>query len=192
MDALLGPEGVIEDMGGRRERLVDVAAPESRLDREIGRLHILKVLEIGEAAGRPQPVVDVGGGGHRLHLVVDRGKFLVLRHNLVHGRLGDVRIRRHHDRDRLADESYLFEGQNRLVVERRAVIGVGDHPADIVGGVHALHAGNFRGGAGVDRLDSAVRHGAAEDLAVQHAGQPQEMSVFGASGDLFATLEPGQ
>ena len=52
--------------------------------------------------------------------------------------------------------------------------------------------GTFCAALDVDRLDAAVRDRAAEDLAVQHAGQPHGVGVFGAPGDLFARLEPRQ
>ena len=130
--------------------------------------------------------------GHRFDLVVDRGQFLVFGDDVLDRRLGDVRVGGHHDRDRLADEAHLVDRQDRLVVERRAVIGIGDHLADIVGGEHAMNAGNLLRRAGVDRLDPAMRDGAAKDLAVQHAGQPHRVSVFGPSAHLVARFEPGQ
>ena len=49
--------------------------------------------------------------------------------------------------------------------------------------------GIFLRGAGVDRLDPAVRHGAAEYLGMQHAGQAHGVGVFGAAGDLVAAFE---
>ena len=45
----------------------------------------------------------------------------------------------------------------------------------------------------IDAADAAMRHGAAEDLAVEHAGQAQIVDVFGAARDLGAALEtPGR
>ena len=124
METLLGAEGVRENVCGGREGLVDVAAPQPRLDRDVGR-SALEMLEIGEAAGGSQLVVNVDGGGHGLHLIVDRGKFLIFRHDLLDGGLGDMGVGGDHYRDRLADEAHLVDGQDRLVVERRAVIGIG-------------------------------------------------------------------
>ena len=57
-------------------------------------------------------------------------------------------------------------------------------------GDDAIDAGHLLGGAGVDRLDAAMGDRAAEDLAVQHAGKPHGVGVFGAPGDLLARLEP--
>ncbi len=192
MEAFLGAEAVLENMGGRGEGLVDVAAPQPGVHREIGRLASLEMLEIGKAAGRPQLLVNVDRGGHGLHLVVDRGQFLVFRHDLVDRGFGDVGIGGHHHRDRLADEAHLVDRQDGLIVERGAVVGIGDHLADVVGGEDAMNAGNLLRGAGVDRLDPAMRHRAAEDLSVQHSRQPHGVRVFGASGDLLAGFEPRQ
>ena len=106
--------------------------------------------------------------------------------------LGDVRIGGEHDRDRLADIMHLVDGQDRLIVERRAVIGLGDDLAHVFGRDDAVDAGHCLGRAGVDRLDAAMGNGAAEDLSVQHAGQAHGVGVFGAPGDLLARLDPGQ
>src|SRR6266849_3836546 len=46
--------------------------------------------------------------------------------------------------------------------------------------------------ARVDRFDAGVGDRAAEDLAVQHAGEPHGVGIFGASGHLLARLEPRQ
>ena len=80
------------------------------------------MLEIGEAAGRPELFVNVDGGGHRLHFVVDGGKLLVFRDDLVDRGFGDMGVGGYDHRDRLADEAHLVDCQDGLVVERRAVI----------------------------------------------------------------------
>ena len=183
---------MLEYVNGRGESLIDVAAPQLGCHRKIGRLHALEMLEIGETAGGPQLFVNEGGRGHGFHLVVDRGQVLVFRHDLVDRGFGDMGIGGYDHRDRLADEAHLVDCQNGLVVECRAVIGIGDHLKDVVGGEDAMNAGNLRRRTRVDRFDPAMRHRAAEDLSVQHSRQPHGVSVFGASGDLLAAFEPRQ
>jgi hypothetical protein len=127
---------------------------------------------------------------HRLDLVVDRLELLVFGGDRLHGGVGDMGIGGEHHRDRLADEAHFVHGQDRLVVERRAVIGIGDDFNDVLRSDDAEHAGDFLRRADVDRLDAAVRDRRAEDLAIKHAGQPHQMGIFGAPGDLFARFEP--
>ena len=181
MQHLLRAEGVLEHLRGLGEGLVDVAAPQPEVERDIGALAALEVLEVGEGAGGLELLVhqDLVVGG--LDLVEDRRQLLVLGDDQLRRLLGDVRIGGEHDRDRLADIVHLADGEDRLVVEGRAVIGLGDDLAHVVGGDDAVDAGHLLGRAGVDRLDAAVGDGAAEDLSVQHAGQPHGVGVFGAA-----------
>ena len=132
MQALLGAERVLEHVRGRREGLVDVAAAQPIIERDVGALAALEVLEIGEGAGRLELLVheDLVVGG--LDLVVDRRQLLVVRDDQLRRLLGDVRIGRQHDRDRLADIVHLVDREDRLVVERRAVIRLGDDLAHVL------------------------------------------------------------
>ena len=192
MQHLLGAEGVLEHVRRRGEGLVDVAAPQPEIERDVGALAALEMLEIGKGAGRLQFVVHQRLVFGRLDLVEHRRQFLVVGHDLLHGLIGDMRIAGEHDRDRFADKMHLADRQDRLVVERRPVIGIGDDFAHVVAGVDGVDAGHLAGGAGVDRLDAAMRHGAAEDLCMQHAGQLHQMRVFGTAGHLVAPFEPRQ
>jgi hypothetical protein len=189
VQAFLGAEFVLEDMRGFGEGLVDVAAAQFGVEREVGVFLALEVLEVGEAAGGLQLIVHIGRRRHRLDLVVDRRQFVVFGDDRMRRGFGNMGIGREHHGDRLADETHLVDGENRLVVEGRPVIGIGDHLADVVGGNDAENAGNFLGRAHVDRLDAAVRHGGAKNLAVQHAGQPHQVRVLGPAGDLLAPFE---
>ena len=126
----------------------------------------------------------------RLDLVIDRGQLLVLGLDQAQRLFGDVRIGGQHHRHRLADVTDLVQRQDRLVVERRAVIRIGDQPENILAGDDAMHAGHLLRGTDVDRADAAVGDGAAEDFSVQHAGQDQVVGVFGAAGDLGARFKP--
>ena len=92
------------------------------------------MLQIGEAAGRLELVVHMARRGHRLDLVIDRLEFLVFGDDRLDGGFGDMGIGGEHHRDRLADEAHLVHGQDRLIVERRAVIGIGNDLDDVFGG----------------------------------------------------------
>ncbi len=82
--------------------------------------------------------------------------------------------------------------EDRLIVERRAVVRVGQHLEHVVDGDHVQHARHPLRRAGVDRLDPAVRHSAAEQLGVEHPGQSHRVGVLGPPGDLVAPLEARQ
>ena len=189
MQAFLGAEFVLEDVGGFGKRLVDVAAAQFGIEREVGVFLALEMFEVGEAAGGLQFIVHIGRRRHRLDFVVDRRQLLIFGDDRVRRGFRDMGIGGEHDGDRLADEAHFVDGQDRLVVERRPVIGIGDDLADVIRGDDAENAGDFLRRGRVDRLDAAVRHGGTKNLAVQHAGQPHQMGVFGAAGDLLAAFE---
>ena len=86
----------------------------------------LEVLEIGKRAGGLQRIVHDRLRGHGLDLVVHRGQLLVLGGDEMHRLFGDVRVDGEHHGDRLADVAHLVEREDRLIVERRAVIRLGD------------------------------------------------------------------
>jgi hypothetical protein len=192
MQTFLRAERVLEDMRGRRESRVHVAAAQPRVEREVGAFSSLEVLEVGEASGWAQLLVHGHARGHRFDFVVERGQLLVLRDDLLRCRLGHMRIARQHDRNRLADEADLVDSENRLVVECRPVVRVGNDHTDVVGGHDTMHAGKFLSGGGIDRSDAAMRQRAAKDLPIQHARQPHGVGIFSASGDLLARLEARQ
>ena len=132
MQALLRLERVLEHVVGAREGGVDVAAPQMIIERDVGAGLALEMLQIGERAGRLEHVVHDDVGLDRLDLVVDRRQLLVFGVDQLHRLLGDVRILGQHHGDRLADMAHLVEREDRLVVEGRAVIGLGDDLADIL------------------------------------------------------------
>ena len=89
---LLRPELVLELVLGGGEGLVEVAAAQLVVEREVGVLGVLEVLEVGEGAGRLELVVHVDLRGQRLDLVEDRRQLLVFGGDELHRLLGDVRI----------------------------------------------------------------------------------------------------
>ena len=147
------------------------------------------MLEVRKGAGRLERVVHDRGGGHGLDLVIDGGQLLVVGDHELGGGVGDVRIGGQHHRDRLAHIMHLVEREDRLIVERRAVERLRHHGADVLDGHHPVHAGKRAGGLDVDRADTPMRDRAAHDLAVEHAGQPQIVHVFGAARDLGGAFE---
>ncbi len=79
----------------------------------------------------------------RLDLIEHRRQLLVLRYDQRNRLLGDVRIGSQHDRHRLADIIYFVDGEDRLIVEGRSVIGIGDDLAHVLGGDDAVDPGHF-------------------------------------------------
>ena len=84
-----------------------------------------------------------------------------------------MRIGSKHRRNRLADVTHLSLGEDRLVVEGWAVVGLCDDRADVGGGDDAPHTGNRLRLTRIDATNAGVRDGAAANLGVQHAGQTQ-------------------
>ena len=187
-----GAEGVLEHVRRRREGLVDIAAPEPEIERDIGAAAALEVLEIREGAGRLELLVHQRAVLGGLDLVEHRRQLVVFGDDQRRRLLGDMRIGGEHDGNRLPHIMHLVDREDRLVVESRAVIGLRDDLANILGGDDAINPGHLPGCAHIDRSDAAVRDGAAENLAVQHPGKPHGMGVFGAPGDLVAPFEPRQ
>ena len=186
---LLRAEAVLEHPLRRGHRLRRIAVPQAKVERHIRVLHALQVLEIRERPGGLQGLVHDRLGGHRLHLVVHRRQLLVFGGDEMHGLLRHVRIGGEHHRDRLADMAHLVDCEHRLIVERRAVVRLRHHRLHFCARDDAMHAGNSARGAHIDALDASVRHRRAEDLAVEHARQPQVVDVLGAAGDLEPGLE---
>jgi hypothetical protein len=67
---------------------------------------------------------------------------------------------------------HLIDGEDRLIMERWTVVRIRDDPADIPAGIDGVDAGDLIRCADVDRFDAPMGYRAAEDLGVQHAGQP--------------------
>jgi hypothetical protein len=133
--------------------------------------------------------MDDGLRGHRFDLVVDRGQFLVVGVNQLRRLLRDMRVLRQHHGHRLAHVMHLAERQDRLVVEGGAIIGLRDDLEDVLAGIDAEDAGYRRRIRRVDGFDPALRHRAAKDLGVQHAGNPHRVDVFRPTRHLVAGFE---
>ena len=131
---LLGAELVLELVLGGGVGLVEVAAAQPVVEREVGVLGALEVLEVGEGAGGLELLMHVDVRRQRLDLVVDRRQLLVFGGDELHRLLGDVRIGGDDGGDRLADEAHLLVREDRLVVERRPVIGTLQHLHHVVDG----------------------------------------------------------
>ncbi len=120
---------MLEHVRGLREGLVGVAAPQVEIERAIGALDALQMLEVGEGAGGLQFLMHEHLVVGRLDLVEHRRQLLVFGGDQLRRLLGHMRVVGQHHGDRLADITHLVERQDRLVVEGRAVIGVGDDRA---------------------------------------------------------------
>ena len=119
-----------------------------------------------------QVVADDRGAGVERPLGVDHHRQrLVLDVDQLQRVPGRVPVLGHDERDLLALEAHLVGGQDRL-----RVLGDGGHPGQpergqVLPGDHGLDPGVGLGRRGVDRDDPGVRERAAQDRAVQHAGQ---------------------
>jgi hypothetical protein len=167
---------------------IEIAAAKPVVQRDVGVLDALEVLEVRERSGRTQLVVHVDACGERFGFVEDGRQLLIFGRDELHRFLGNVRIDGDDGRDRFADEANLPLGKNRLIVEGRTVIGVRDYLLDVVDGDHVKHARDLLCRADVDRSNAAVRNRAAEQLRRQHSGQTHRMDIFGAAGDFVAAL----
>jgi hypothetical protein len=163
-----------------------------KIERDIGVATTGEVLQIGKGAGRLQLIVDEDRRGERLDFVEHRRHRLVVDFNRLSRLFGNMRVGCEYCRDRLADMANLALGEDRLVVKRRAVIGLGDDSADIGDRDNAVHPGDRGGGAGFDAANPAMRHRAAADLAVEHPGEAQIVDIFSSARDLGAGFEPWQ
>ena len=148
--------------------------------------------EVGESTRWPQFIVHQRLVFGCLDLVENRRQLIVVRHDLLRGLIGDMRIAGKYNGDRFANEMHLSNSQDWLVVECRPVIGLCDDFPNVVAGIHGIDAGHFAGGAGVYRLDTAMGDRAAEDFRMQHAGQLHQMSIFRATGHFVVPFKPRQ
>src|SRR6266513_3079027 len=189
---LLGAEAVLEHAIRRGERLRGVAAPQVEIERYIRVGSSFQMLQVGERPCRLERVVHDGTRGHRLDFVVDGGQLFVFGDDQVRRFFRHVRVGGEDHRDRLADVADFVHSEHRLVVERRAVIRIGHNFLQIGRGHHAMHAAHGLGSAHVEALDPAVRDAAAENPAVQHAGQAQVMDILSPPGNLQPGLEARQ
>ena len=147
----LGAERLADDVGGRRERGVDVA------DLDLARRQ--------QVAGLVDPGRVVLEGGHRVddgrqHLVVD----LDQRRGLA-GRMTGLGG---HHREHVADVAggLAFGDQQRPILEDEALEALA---GDVAPGGHPDHARDLLGRRGIDPFDDRARVGRQGDGAVEHA-----------------------
>jgi hypothetical protein len=140
VQALLRLESVLDDLVGFGEPCFRIAPLEVVIERDVGIGLALQMLEVRERAGRLEHFMDDDLGFQRLDFVVDCRKLLVLRSNQLHRLVGDMGIARQHGGDRLADVAYLVDGEDRLIVESRAVIRLRDQLLYILPGDDAKNS----------------------------------------------------
>ena len=125
-----------------------------------------------------------------MHLIEYRLEWLILHRDQIRCFFGHVRILRQRHGDRLAGIPYFFERENRLIVKCRAVVWIGNEPADVVAGDHRIDTIERERGARINAEDFAVRNRAASNLPVEHSRQREVVNVFRAAGDLGLALQP--
>ena len=125
-----------------------------------------------------QVLADQGRTGvERRRRVDQRWQRLVVDGDQLQGVPRRVPVGRHHEGDLLSLEAHLVGGEHRLGVAehrghpRQAALG------QVRAGEHGHHGRVGERGARVDRGDPCVGEGAAQDGAVQHAGQRDIVDV---------------
>ena len=153
-----GAEALAPGVGRVLERGGGVAAHGAEGDRLVGAL----VREQQRVVARRR--VAVGDRRQRLDIDLDQAERI----------LGDAGAVGEHDGNGFADITYFGFRDHRLPerLEIRQRLQPHRHPrhpvADILGGEHAMHAGERARGGDVDRAQAAVGDGAAQDRGVQH------------------------
>jgi len=127
-------------MLGRLVCLVEVSTAQLVAQSRVGVPGASQVLQIGKGTGWLQFIMDVDIRGQRLDLVIDGGKLLVFGGDELDRLLGDVGVSGEYRSDRLADEPYLLVGEDRLIMERRPIVGIGQHLQYVVDGDDVKHA----------------------------------------------------
>ncbi len=190
MQHLLAAEGVLEHVIGLGEGFLRIAAAQMEVERDVGVLLALEMLQVRKGAGRLQFVMHDRLRGHGFDLVEHGRQLFVIGLDQRGCLFCDVRIGGEHDCDGLADIVHLAVGEDRLVVEGRTVERIGDHLLDVIDGDHAIHARQLPRRAHVERFDASMRDRAAEDLSDQHLGQAEVVHVVGTAGDLGRAFQP--
>jgi hypothetical protein len=108
------------------------------------------MLEVSEGASRFQFIMHKRFVFSRLDLIENGRQLLVFRHDLLRRLVRDMWVAGEHDGNRLADKMYFANGQDRLVVKCRPVIGIGNDFSHVVTGIDSIHAGYLAGGVGID------------------------------------------
>jgi len=105
---------------------------------------------------------------------------LVLDHDQVERRCGDLLAPGGDGGNRVSDESHLVERQGVLVLAH-GQDAEGDR--EVSPGEHRMHAVEREGTRDVNAPDTGVRLGGAQHLGEQHAGQEQVIGELGDAGD---------
>ena len=124
-------------------------------------------------------VNEVGLGLHRLFGIEVGGQRLVLDVDQLQRALGDFLADRRDASHVVADVANLFHRQRRLIVTNRqnAVL-----VRRICAGDNGDHAFQRLRARGINALDACMRIGRVQNLAHQHAGQAEVVSVLAGAG----------
>ena len=115
------------------------------------------------------------------------------------GVLGEVAALGHDQRDRLPDVAHHVVRDGRVGRAVEAGDGLGEvevlgDGAHLGAGEHAHHALDLAGCLGVDARDPRVRHGAAQEVAVEHAARLHVVDVTASAGEdgpVLLAVDPG-
>jgi len=177
----VGREALLEDVIGLDPAALDVAHHDAGAIADVA-----VALEDRDRGVVAPALVDQGRAGReRGGQVEHRWQRLVLRLDRGQGRLRGLEGDRGDRRHRLAHVADHVRGEDRLVLHRGAVADVGR----VGRGDDRAHAGDARGARGVEPHQTGVRLRAAEDLAVEHAGQREVRRVDRAARHLARRVD---
>ncbi len=190
MQALLRLERVFDNLVRLGEACFRVTAFEMIIERDVGVGFALKMLEIGKCPGRFEHLVHDNIGLQRLDFVIHRRQLFILGGNQLHRLVGDMRIARQDGGDRLTDVAHFVDGEDRLIVECRAVVRLRDQFLNVLPGDDAINTRQCARRFDVNASYPAMGHGRTENFGIHHAGQLQMMRVVGPPGNLGAHFQP--
>src|SRR6478735_9150294 len=104
---------MLEQVRRRRKGLLDIAAPQPEIERDIGAFAALEVLEVGESTGWFQFIMHQRLVFGRLDLVENCRQLIVVRRDLLCGLIGDMRVTGEYHGDGFANKMNLANGQDR-------------------------------------------------------------------------------
>ncbi len=167
----LRPVRLLDDDVGLREALVHVTFTDGGVLEEV-----------------VVAVVDKRGvrGERRLNRKHAR-KRLVLDHDAIDRRLGQIFALGGDERDRVADAAHLSLGQYALVENRHAIT---IRAGDVLVRQHRMDARHGLRCARIDSTDERMGVRAPQDLRVQHARQRHVARVDGLAGDFLPRIQP--
>ena len=180
----VGDVALLHDRVGRRQRCLDVALHDRRargvvaFTDDVLRGRVARPALVDERRAVGERGLDVAHDRKRLVVDVDQRR----------GLAGDLGGRGRDRRDDLALVAHDVAGEERAVLDERAVADVGH----VVLGEDAEHAGERPCASGVDRADPRVGVVGVPEARVEHPGHRQVGGVAAEACDLVLAVRPDE